>query len=169
MQEWRKLSWWRDRVIELTVGCMAAFLIVQTISYREAQERLKVPPEAWFEVHDIYVPDHEIGSNPLMVYDRSIYVDHRGFWIAEVQRRNRTADDMFFNACSGSGVDQYETTDVIPDDTVSWEWFFGRPCVVGPGTYRIQLTREMTRPEWPPKRSVAYSNTFTVYPAGEAP
>ena len=70
---------------------------------------------------------------------------------------------MFQNACSGSGVDDYDMGEVLGlDNTVNWSWFFGRPCRIGPGTYRVQLTRDMTKPGYPVKQMRGWSNTFYV-------
>lgn len=158
--------WWGQRLIELAAAVALFYMSVALIEYREAVSKANVPAEDWFVVNEIYVPDHPVGSNPNMVYDRTILVGHRGFWIAEAQRISPDGrEGLFENACTGSGVDDYDPSDVLgPDSTVDWTWFFGRPCVVPPGAYRIQLTRDMTKPGYPVKQDQNFSNTFHVLP-----
>jgi len=159
--------WWFSRLTELFVASALAYLTVNMIVYREALQKADIPATDWFVLQEIYVPDHVEGSNPGMIYDRLILESHRGFWVAEVQKVNPGGrEGVFQNYCSGSGVDDYDIVDVLgPDGTVNWNWFFGRPCAVGPGTYRIQLTRDMTKPDFPVKQMRGWSNTFRVLPA----
>lgn len=149
---------------------MALVISVGLITYVNAVQedrQLSVPAEAWFTVNSIYVPDHVEGSNPIMIYDRTIIEPHRGFWIAEAQRQAEPGVAKFFNECSGSGVADYDLEDVIPANEVEWSWFFGRKCEVPPGTYRIQMTKDMVRPDWPVKSmKPVYSNVFRVLPRG---
>ena len=64
--------------------------------------------------------------------------------------------------CSGNGLNEYDPSEVIPNNTVSWPWFIGKDCVVEPGTYRLKVSYSMTRPNWPEKRLRAISNEFKV-------
>lgn len=164
------LKTWSVRLAEIAAAGILFVGVSSAIDYRKDAYKRDVQPTEWFTVNDIYVPDHEVGDNPGMIYDRTIGEDHRGFWVAEAQKQVPSETTVFFNECTGSGVADYETSDVIPGDTVTWEWFFGKPCQVPPGTYRIQLTRDMTKPDWPVKRGKpAYSNVFRVYPRGKMP
>ncbi len=163
-------KFWVSRAMETLIALGLAAFIITIWEYRDAEQRASIPASEWWIVNDIYVPDHEVGSNPDMIYDREILVAHRGFWVAEVQRQDPNQwKGVFFAACTGSGVNDYDVDEGIPNDTVSWEWFFGRPCAVPPGTYRIQLTKDMTVPGYPVKQSKNYSNTFRVLPRGEKP
>lgn len=167
LTSWR---WWMTRMGEIVIALALFYITVSLMEYRDAVSKADVPASDWFVLEEIYVPDHEVGSNPSMVYDRDILVDHRGFWVAEAQRINPDGQNgVFRNACSGSGVDDYDKDEVLgKDDAVSWEWFFGRPCTIPPGTYRIQLTRDMTKPGYPVKQMRGWSNTFHVYAPGES-
>lgn len=159
--------WWGARITEVFIALALAYLTINMIEYREAVSKANVPASDWFELHEIYVPDHTVGSNPKMIYDRSILIGHRGFWVAEAQKVDPDGrEGLFQNACTGSGVSDYDLDDALgPDNEVDWNWFFGRPCVIPPGTYRIQLTRDMTKPGYPAKQDRGYSNTFHVLPA----
>lgn len=165
-------SWafWGEKTAEIVVAGVAAFALVWFLQAREDRERAGVQAEDWFVVNSIYVPDHEVGSNPVMIYDRDILKTHRGFWVVEAQRQEAPGVARFFNECSGSGVDNYDTSDSIPDDGVTWTWFFGRPCEVPPGVYRIELTKDLSVPGYPVKSlHPVFSNTFRVYAPGTMP
>jgi hypothetical protein len=120
-----------------------------------------VPADAWFRVNEIFVPDHERGSNPSMIYDRMILEPFRGFFVVEVQQQ--LENGLWFSACSGSGMSDYEVGEAIKDSTVTWEWFILRACPVPPGTYRLRVSWELKKLGWPSKEAVALSNVFKVY------
>jgi len=158
------IKWFRARAVEVSMALFIAYLTVNLIEYREAIRRADIPPTDWFVLNEIFVPDHEAGSDPSILYDRTILSNHRGFWIAEAQRVNPDGRmGLFQNACSGSGLDDYDRGEVLPKgNSVRWSWFFGRPCAVEPGVYRVQLTRDMSKPGYPVKQMRAWSSTFTV-------
>lgn len=161
------LVFWRSRVIELVVAMMSVYLLTAYIEKRELTQRAAVPASDWFVVEELFIPDHEVGSNPQIVYARQIRQPFRGFWVAEAQQRGE--DDRsagFFTQCTGSGTNDYELTDILPNDRVSWSWFFDRPCVIPPGTYRVVVSYDMMRPDYPVKRQEARSNVFRVYAPG---
>lgn len=161
-----KWSWWRNRLFEISIALMLTTTVVHLSTSINTRQKELLPPSAWFEVTDLFVPDHVSGSGPEMIYDRKIRENFVGFWVAEVQRR--TSNGLFTNACSGSGTDEYDPTDFIEENVVEWEWFFGKPCAVPPGEYRIKATYMMSRAGWPEKRTSAVSNMFTVLPVIEA-
>lgn len=157
-------DFWRKRLLEIMVAFIAANLTVQFYDSIGKRQREALPSSAWFEVNEVYVPDHEAAANPTMVYDRVIREDFTGFWIVEVQRIR--GDGLFENACSGFGTNHYSVEEVIANNEVTWEWFIGRPCRVEPGEYRLRVSWSMKKPGWPEKEAVAFSNQFTVTPAG---
>lgn len=138
---WR--SWAKARLLELAISLVLFWAAVQIVEFIRTANKAAVAAAEWMVVREVFVPNHEIGSNPEIIYDRDVLVATRGFWIVEVQRRD--ADGLNFTECSGAGVNEYETTDAIPDDKVTWEWFIGRECAVGPGTYRLRVSYDLTR------------------------
>lgn len=163
-------KYWGEKTVEIVTASIAAFILVSFLQSREDLEKSSVKAEDWFTVNSIYVPDHEVGANPIMVYDRSILETHRGFWVVEAQRQEAPGVARFFNECSGSGVDNYTETDLLPEEGVSWSWFFGRPCTVPPGLYRVEMTKDLSVPGYPVKSMLpVFSNTFRVYPPGALP
>ena len=166
----KTIGYWVEKSMEVAIAGVAAFGLLTFLEAQQRSEKAEVVASEWFVVNEIFVPDHEVGSNPLMIYDRAILQAHRGFWVAEAQRQTRPGQALFSNECSGSGVDNYGVADVLPEDGVSWEWFFGRPCPVPPGTYRIEMTKDLSILGYPIKAmQPVYSNVFHVYPPGELP
>lgn len=164
------LRYWALRLAESLIAVGLAFVFITLMEYREDQRKLDIDAADWWQVNDIFVPDHEAGSNPNMIYDRTILHPHRGFWVVEAQRQNVDMQGGVFGAaCTGSGVNDYDMEDVIPGNTVTWAWFFGRPCAIPPGVYRLQLTKDMTVPDYPVKSARNFSNVFRVYEPGTMP
>lgn len=152
--------WFRNRLIELAAAMAVVYVVTAALEHREDAYREAVLPEEWMEVHEVFVPDHTVGSDPPLHFSRTIRENFTGLWIAEVQ--TRSAEGFFANVCSGSGIDDYDTTDRLPEEGVSWSWYFGRPCVVPPGEYRVLTVWEMRRPGYPMKRLRHVSNVFEV-------
>lgn len=150
------------RLAETSVALVVVWLVIQISGFVQDAQRGFVSPSAWFEIREIFVPDHVEGSNPLMVYDRIVHEEFRGFWVVEVQRRE--PDGTTHMVCSGSGVNDYEPNKSIPQNQVSWSWFIGRSCAVPPGKYRLRVSYDLTRLGWPLKHVVAISNNFDVLP-----
>lgn len=174
VQKMKLWVWWKDRFLELSLALLVFTIVVNLLEHRrelqERRDRELFMATDWFAVHEIFVPDHEQGGNPLVVYDRTIYEPFVGFWVAEVQRRDGTpAQSTFFNACTGSGTATYGHSDVLPEEGVSWTWFLDRPCEVGPGQYRIVVTYDLHIEGYPIKRQEARSNVFTVRRADQGP
>lgn len=153
-------EWTKTRLGEAALAVFIVFLVIQFKGQMDLRAKQAIPASAWFEVNEIFVPDHRVGENPEILYDRTIREDFRGFFVAEVQRMEDSG--LWFAACSGSGASDYDTSDVIPNRTVTWEWFLNRECAVDPGVYRLRVSWEMKRVGWPTKTTVALSNTFTV-------
>ena len=145
---------------------MALTMLISTLyltDYIRHRQRADVPAANWFTVNDIYVPDFAVGENPTITYDRTIKEPFRGFWVIEVERF--LDDGKSVLECTGSGVNDYEVTDYLPKNSVSFEWFIGRRCdALPPGNYRLRGSWKMKRPDWPDKQVVRYSNVFQITP-----
>ena len=160
-------QWFKTRLSELLMASFVVFLVVQfkaqaefRAEQAEVNERLAVPASAWFQLNEIFVPSHRAGENPDIIYDRTVLENFRGFFVAELQQQQ--PNGLWFAACSGSGASDYETTDIIPDRTVKFFWFLNRECLVDPGTYRVRVSWDMKRVDWPTKTIVAISNLFEI-------
>lgn len=159
------LRWAAIRIVELVMAGLAVFLLTSYLEHREIDRFDAIAPTEWFEVHELYVPDFKSGEDPLLFYDRDIRKPFQGFWVVEVERREATpSEDRFFAACTGNGINSYEPTDYIDPEKVTWSWFIGEPCKVGPGVYRMVVTWDMkAEGQDRVKRYKRLSNVFTVY------
>lgn len=160
---WR--SWVKSRLLELAISLVLFWAAIQVVEFVRAASKAAVAASEWMVVREVFVPHHVVGENPEIIYDRDVLAESRGFWIVEVQRRD--SDGLNFTECSGAGVNEYETTDVIPGDKVRWDWFIGRECAVGPGTYRLRISYDLTREGYPVKSFIVLSNTFNVTGSAE--
>lgn len=153
-------TWWRYRALELAVALLLSISVMYLIENISDRRKAAVAATNWFTINKIFVPNHAAGSNPIITYDRTIKIPFRGFWVIEVQRR---ADDGSFTLeCSGSGINDYDPADYIPNNQVRWAWFMDRCENVTPGAYRLRASWIMRKPSWPDKQLVAYSNVFNV-------
>lgn len=158
-ESWHK--WFGRILLEVSMAVFLFYAVVQFSDRINSYQRAMVSADSWFRVNEVFVPDHAWGSNPPVIYDRAILENFRGFFVVEVQKQ--LENGLWWSACSGSGVSDYETGEIIPDNTVTWVWFVNRQCAVPPGIYRLRTSWEMKRPGWPIKAVVSVSNTFTVY------
>lgn len=157
MKRW---DWWRARFAEGAVALVIATVVIQLAGEVSDRQKYLLPASAWFVVNEVYVPDFPVGEPPDILYDREIYENFDAFWIVEVQKQ--TPNGLWTTVCSGNGVNEYDPSEVIPGNTVSWPWFINADCMILPGTYRLKTTYTMTRPGWPQKRLFNLSNEFRV-------
>lgn len=154
---------WKHWVAEIGAAVVIASAAIYLADNLKQSIRAGVSSSAWFQINDIYVPNFHSGDNPEVTYDRVIREPFRGFWVVEMQRQTETG--AFSLECTGSGVNDYEPADYIPNNLVRLEWFVGKECRNVPvGTYRIRASWVMRRPDWPQKTAVEYSNMFQVLP-----
>ena len=160
-------SFWRLRLIELTVAILVTAAIIQIVEARNAREerrerveREQTPVSAWFEVNEVFVPDHEVGEDPVVIYDRTVHERVVGFWIAEVQRLGENG--ALTNVCPGSGVAEYDPGEALDAPSITLSWYMDRQCNLGPGQYRIKTVYTFSKPDWPDKELTTASNVFTV-------
>lgn len=158
--------WWRNRLAEAAVAVVLAIGVIYFSTLSVHQYRATVPPNSWIAVNELFVPDHEVNSDPLMIYDRTIRQNFSGMWVVEVQKEER--DALFSPVCVGSGATNYSTDVVLPDRRVTLDWFIGKHCNMTPGRYRLRATWTIQIPDWPEKKLTATSNIFTVLPATPA-
>lgn len=150
-----------SHMAELGVALAVVWILVQLFSaYRDFQ-RDAVPATAFFQVVDFHIPDHVVGGNPVVSYDREILKPFRGFWVAEVQKRS---GDGFEPVCFRPGAANYDPEDQLPDP-VTLEWLLVRLCDLPPDEeYRIQLGWDIMAEGYPLKQVSFFSNWFRVLP-----
>lgn len=121
-------------------------------------ERDNAPVAEYFEVSQLAVPNHVVGQNPVIGYERVIPRDFHGEWRGEVQ-------DLATGqaVCDNNGNWQYETTSIMPVGGFTLDWFMSKQCHLPVGTYRLQSCWDVHRER---ARMVTYCRTtdpFTVF------
>jgi hypothetical protein len=158
-------AWWRLRFIELAVAVVFGSSLIYLIGNINDQRKAGISAENWFTVNKLYVPNTTAGEDPIITYDRTIKEPFRGFWVTEVQRLDESSG-AFTLECSGSGINDYEIVDYIPNNQVRWSWYVGNKCSnLTPGQYRLRSSWKMRRSSWPDKEVVVYSNLFQIRPS----
>ena len=167
MRRFLDLGWLKRRLVELTFALVITTGVIQIAGLVAWRQKELTPPNAWLAIREIYVPDFIVGERPDLIYDREIRENFNAFWIVEVQRKNDAG--LWSTVCSGNGLNEYDPSEVIPNNTVSWPWLIGEDCEdIIAGTYRFRVSYSMSRPAWPEKRLTSLSNEFHVLPAGPA-
>lgn len=158
---WGWRNFWRFRVLEFSVALMIVTSSAYLVDRVQTRLRADIPADNWFVVNQIYVPDFPVGADSTITYDRQIKEPFLGFWVVEIERQ--IEGGRFVLECSGSGVNDYQVSDYIPDNAVTLSWFVGAKCAaLQPGPHRLRASWKLKREEWPEKSVVAYSNIFEV-------
>lgn len=154
---------WRYRAAEFSVAVILFSSALYLTDYFQQRSRADVPAANWFTVNDIFIPDFRRGENPIITYDRTIKEPFEGFWVIEIERF--LPDGRTILECTGSGTNDYEVANYIPENKVSFQWFIGKRCDAMPaGEYRMRGSWKMKRPGWPEKQIIRHSNVFRVLP-----
>jgi len=151
----------RMHLSAVLVALAAAALIIAGFPTWNQHRKELVDVSTWFEVFDLTVPDHQLGSNPVISFDRVIHIPLRGEWVAEVQS---VSDNGFLFMCGGHGANIYEPSDLLPDP-VTWDWFVwdkGTCENLPEGNYRLEVRWDFCKSSWPCKTLTRHSNVFKI-------
>lgn len=152
--------WWRYRMAEAAVAVVLVIGIIYFSTIATNQYRRSIPPNVWFAVTEVFVPDFEQGTDPDMIYDRTVRQPFSGFRVVEVQREED--DGLFSNYCQTQSIASYDVDGMSFARKVKWDWFVGAACHVGPGKYRLRVSWTIQADGWPEKMITATSNIFNV-------
>ena len=153
---------WREAAIGITLAASLIFAYDSLINlYRN-----NIPVMAFFEVYEVFVPDHIVGSNPTLIYNRDIKQPFYGRFTIEVQELTYNSSNHFTlkTVCTATGAHTYTPTTFVGPREVTWNWFMEDQCdIIQPGTYRLNTTWSVIPEEFSPKTAVNVSNAFTVF------
>lgn len=154
---------------EFIVALSLALLLItpwMVLNLIEDVSRLKVQqsePEDYFIVASIVVGNAREGSQPQIIYDRTIVRPFRAVWTAAVFALPER-DGVNYGVCNNSSTADYETDTRLPG-SVSLEWFIEKDCNLQPGRYVLKTTWEI-RLDYNIRKYVrATSNVFEILPA----
>ena len=144
---------------------LATVLIVpwMTMNLINDISRLQVQmtePEDYLIVRGITVRDSVEGTDPVLIYDRTIVRPFRGKWIAGIfLLLDETGAN--YGVCNNSGEADYQPETTLPA-TVKLAWYIERDCKLEPGKYVLKTTWEIKLPHDVTKYVRATSNVFEV-------
>ena len=117
------------------------------------------PISDWFTPTQLYVPDFASGTDPQIVYDRTIKQAFHVIWSVNVQK---ILDSGFANVCTNLGSADFTPELKLPPDGITLNKFVGKDCSLKEGKYRIYVTWTVLRQSYSNVRLNLISNVFTV-------
>lgn len=139
----------RDNLADIAMGIILALVVFLAASEGHRLVRAvslySVPAESFFEPIQLNIPDHVVGENPVIFYDRIIHKEFTADWTVEVQKIQ--GDGSVLAVCTRYGHNIYQPEKGLPSTGPTIEWFLGEPCVYDAGTYRVVANWTIERPE----------------------
>jgi hypothetical protein len=117
------------------------------------------PP--WFDAH-VEVPNHRVGEDPEVRYERSITRNMQGLWTVEVLKNENGG---WREQCQGDGLAPYSVTErgVVQMRLSTYTGIDVEDCITEPGLYLLQTAWSMTDQEGTsPRLFWDESNIFEV-------
>jgi len=143
----------------LLLICIAMILLTNTV-----RQYLKdtAPPEDYFEVRQMNIPDFYENENPKITYDREVKVKFTASWIAEIQDAY-----TFQSVCQSNKTSQYDPAKTLPKGGPTLSWLMYREplpdCSPPPGRYRVNICWTIQRVDAIPVLYCKNSNVFEVF------
>lgn len=141
---------------------IAAAALFVGYGYYDSRMKEHAPATDFFTVREINIPDFVQGTDPVMVYDRTIKRDFIGTFVVEIHRAEKGAN---YAVCSNSATRTYKAGEKAPE-TVTLDWFVDRKCGLMPGQYVAETAWKIEAEGYPDKEYSAISNVFRVIPEG---
>jgi hypothetical protein len=145
------------------IGLFIATVVAVSSDRWAAWQNEAMPPDQFFSVKTLSIPNFIEGEDPLISYDRDIKKEFYGDWIVSIHQV-KTGED--YPICSGSGSNHYITGETLPKVGVTLDWFIGKSCDLHAGQYTIQASWGIHGDSFSVKHYTHNSNIFTVLPKG---
>jgi hypothetical protein len=140
--KWKTYKLLRERLLEVVIAWMMFTVIVLLYNHFQSLARENAPVTEYFEVRQIAVPDHIVGTNPEIIYDRSVNKSFSGRYTVEVQEAGTL---QALTKCTGSEEANYTPEKQLPEGGATLFWFIGKECLIPPGSYRLEACWEVRR------------------------
>jgi hypothetical protein len=121
---------------QFTAASIAFVVVAAVMSLFSWVDGILHPPSDFFEV-TVSVPDHAVGDDPKVVYERKVHRNMRGAWLVEI----RGLHPATFQ-CSGDGVSLYQEGEA--DIDLSLSEFTGKDCELPAGQFFLTARWDMT-------------------------
>jgi hypothetical protein len=148
----------KDQAVSLLIAVALGAAIWAVATWVAKVNEATAPAVDWFVVHELFIPDHEAGGNPVIVYERTVKKEMSGQWSVETQQE---VDGRWVTVCRGSGVSHYSPDEDLPD-SVTLRWYRG-PCDKPAGTYRLQTVWVFSNAKGVTRTELNVSNEFQVF------
>jgi len=132
--------------------------VLQWLDLRKEAE----PIDNWLVIKSIQVPDHVLGEDAAVIYDREIKRPFIGTWTASVEAVPANRDFL----CRASGVNDYQPGDALPSGGVTLSLIFGAHCPWYAGNFVLRTAWEIRREGYDIKVVRQTSRVFRVLPKG---
>lgn len=162
-----KVSSMKFRRIDLLAIFIGILAVGVWVKYDTYKDNLR-PASDWFTINKISIPDFEEGTDPLVLYDRSIKLPFYGEGKSEVRDISGAIPNV---VCTGSWDMAYEPGDVLDTTKITFNWILGArvipsPCEPKAGQYVTWISVRV-KPLNGVEREVTYlTDTFIIYPKG---
>jgi len=133
------------------VVIVLSFIAAVKFTNREANH-----PANWMIVSAVSVPDHRIGDDPMIVYDRTVFQEFDAQWIADVYS---VEGEEIILLCTGDGFSHYDPEEKLGQVPL-YAWYLERECGLNVGNYVIKT-------RWITTAGVIIRNTSNVFKVSE--
>ncbi len=120
------------------------------------------PFEEYFEILQLAVPDHLLGENPVLAYERVIHKTFYGHWHAEVQTL-----ETYQAVCVNGGDRLYDVIRKQPVGGFTLDWFMDTKCNLPAGSYRMEACWIVDRINADPITKCLVTAPFTIHDPNE--
>jgi hypothetical protein len=147
----------KDQSFAILIALIAAAVMVNGATWFFRVERAIAPASDWFEVHTLHIPDHEIGTNPVVDFTRTIKQRLAGQWSVETQK---LIGARWRTVCRDGDLSFYSPDEDLPNP-VRLNWFRGR-CNEVVGEQRLQVVWMFVDQTGQTRAVLRESNTYKV-------
>ena len=123
---------------QIASALVAAALVISLLAAYSGFSKFLNRPDTFMTVR-VSVPDFKIGNDPLIDYDRNIYREALGIWVAEINCVNCVEKVN----CSGSGSSLYSPLET-GIKVVRLSWYLQKVCPLKVGTYQMRTYWNLT-------------------------
>lgn len=153
-----------SHTVSAVIGIALALVLMFGTENLTQWHRNSLPIEDWVDVRSVFVPDHVVNQDALVVYDRDIKKPFIADWTVKAMPVEESPTFI----CEAAGKKDYVAGDKnLPDAGITLEYIFrAHPCKWEPGDYILKTTWIIKRPGYEDVVLRRNSNVFKILPEG---
>jgi len=121
------------------IGCLFVAGFAGSIAYNTAKARIELKElrtvDDYLVINEMEVPDHRVGEDPIVTYDRTVLDNFHALWSVDYHRLQEGGEFFDVPGCEGRGADEYAPNEKSSKMPLSK--YSGVKCDLEPGTYRL--------------------------------